>query len=400
MKLIIKSKELEKEFERLMDQYNKYYWATAWANPNSILFDKLRKNKEKIQKIVIGIHFYQTHPNFIQEFIHNSKIHFIQQPEGTFHPKIYLFANGKKNWELIIGSANFTNSAFSKNTEANVLLSNKDENPDDSYINAIKLIKKSWAEGETFSEEDLENYRRAWEKHQPKIKSLSGLYGSKKAKPKPIYKVSILNKSWAEFMEAIRDKDLHRIKKRLNVIEIVRNLFSRSSHFNKLSTDERKFIAGISNRLFTDEDEDVDWGFFGSMEGAGGFKKRIIENDYNISKALDEIPLAGQITKSHYIKFIDQYKKTFSGNYLATATRLLAMKRPDIFVCFDSKNKSALCKDFGIVQSGLDYERYWNDIIMRIYDSEWWNNPYPKNEIEEKISEARAAFLDSLYFQE
>lgn len=76
------------------------------------------------------------------------------------------------------------------------------------------------------------------------------------------------------------------------------------------------------------------------------------------------------------------------------------MKRPDTFVCFDSKNRSALCDDFGIFQSKMDYERYWDDIVERIYDSDWWQNPNPKNESEEKVNEARAAFLDSLYYEE
>jgi hypothetical protein len=85
---------------------------------------------------------------------------------------------------------------------------------------------------------------------------------------------------------------------------------------------------------------------------------------------------------------------------LATATRLLCMKRPDIFVCFDSENRSKMCKDFGIVQTRMSYNRYWDDIIERIYDSDWWNNTAPKNNIEREISEARAAFLDSMYYLE
>ena len=48
----------------------------------------------------------------------------------------------------------------------------------------------------------------------------------------------------------------------------------------------------------------------------------------------------------------------------------------------------------------MDYERYWDDIVERIYDSDWWQNPNPENENEEKVSEARAAFLDSLYYEE
>jgi len=85
---------------------------------------------------------------------------------------------------------------------------------------------------------------------------------------------------------------------------------------------------------------------------------------------------------------------------LATATRLLAMKRPDVFVCLDSKNRSALCKDFGVVQSKLDYDRYWNEIVERIFDSDWWINPKPKDDIEKDVSNSRAAFLDSIYYEE
>lgn len=76
------------------------------------------------------------------------------------------------------------------------------------------------------------------------------------------------------------------------------------------------------------------------------------------------------------------------------------MKRPDVFVCLDTKNRSALCKDFEIVQSGLDYERYWTDIIERIFDSQWWINPKPKNKKENNVSNSRAAFLDSIYYEE
>ena len=47
----------------------------------------------------------------------------------------------------------------------------------------------------------------------------------------------------------------------------------------------------------------------------------------------------------------------------------------------------------------MTYDRYWTDIIERIFDSDWWLNPDPKNEQEEQISETRAAFLDALYYE-
>src|SRR5690606_28833925 len=102
--------ELQKEFKRLISHYDQIYWATAWASPVEDISEVLKNNRHKIQKIVVGIHFYQTHPDFIEAFLGDEKVRFIQQPAGTFHPKLYLFSNSmNEDWELVVGSANFTN---------------------------------------------------------------------------------------------------------------------------------------------------------------------------------------------------------------------------------------------------------------------------------------------------
>ncbi len=44
-------------------------------------------------------------------------------PDGVFHPKLYLFENDPKEWECIIGSPNFTKSAFEDNSETAMLIS-------------------------------------------------------------------------------------------------------------------------------------------------------------------------------------------------------------------------------------------------------------------------------------
>jgi HKD family nuclease len=403
MKLITTAKELEKEFRRLIKQYEHFYWATAWASSDSKLFNHLLTNKAKIKKIVVGIHFYQTHPAFIEAFLNNNKVRFIQQPEGTFHPKLYLFTDKAnkceaKKWEMIIGSANFTTEAFSRNTEANLLITHKDSNSTDAYDNAIKLVDQTFSEVKTFNKTDLDKYRTTGKNHSQKIKNRSGQYGSKKSKPTPIHEVPMMSRSWDEFMNEVRNAPTHGLDRRLRVIEIAQELFESVNHFNELTENQRKFIAGIPNKLDIDGAEY--WGYFGSMQPARLFKKKIKENDKNIFKALDQIPLSGQITKRHYDNFIKYFTQTFTGNCIATATRLLCIKRPDTFVCFASKNRSALCKDFGIIQSKMDYERYWDDIVERVYDSDWWQNPNPRNDIEVKVSRARAAFLDRLYCEE
>ena len=360
------------------------------------------KFRARIKKIIVGIHFYQTHPNFIENFLDLSTVRYIKQPEGTFHPKLYLFYNSKFDWEILTGSANFTGAAFNVNTEISTLINSKNKKANKILSEVLEIVDSTWNDSTLFDKKELKNYRKVWKNHRPKINSLSGVYGNCKnkrtKKSKPLYLVPVANMDWKQFIIRVNEEKHHSLTSRLKVLKIARTSFEKVESFKYMSDDERKFIAGIPNRLKVDND--VYWGYFGSMQGAGKFKNRIGENDEIISNALDEIPLSGQITKIHFQRFLKKYTSVFPGIYLGTATRLLAMKRPDVFVCLDSKNKSELCKDFGIVKSGLNYDRYWDDIIERIYDSDWWINPEPKDKTERLICDSRAAFLDSLYYEE
>lgn len=394
MKLLITSTQLETEFKRLTIQYKCFYWATAWAGIGSNHFNDLLLNKDKIKKIVVGIHFYQTHPDFIQTFLDNKNVQFVNQPQGTFHPKLYLFYNTDKDWEIIIGSSNFTRAAFNKNTEANTLVSNTDNNSEDFLLAAFNLIEDSWKISKYFSDTDLLHYRTIWKNQRPKIKSLSGLYGSDKKESKPIHEVPVINMTWKEFVIRIRKEDSHGLNRRLKAIKVSQELFSSVEHFNELKENQRKFIAGARTNYADD------WGLFGSMIGRGNYVHEIIANNKDISIALDQIPLNGQITRTHYDNFVKYFTKIFSGNYIGVASRLLAMKRPDVFYCLTSKNQKRFCRDFGVSKSEINYKGYWEHIIERIYDSEWWLNPNVSTKQEQQISNARAAFLDAIYYEE
>ena len=403
MKLITDQTNLEIEFLRLTKKYQSFYWATAWAGINSKPFDDLKIFEQKINKVVVGIHFYQTHPGFIETFLDNKKVRYVLQPDGTFHPKIYLFTNNDFEWELLVGSGNFTTAAFNTNKEATILLSHDDDPSNELYSQAKEFIEQVWLHGKTFTNPELDRYRTTWKNQRAKINSLSGHYGDKR-KSNPIHQVAIINKTWREFITQVVNETSHGVEKRLRVIEIANNLFTRIEHFDRLEEEERKFIAGIPNKLDVQGAEY--WPYFGSMKGAGIFKNKIITNEPSISLALDQIPLAGQITRKHYERFVERYHRIFldtrleTANNIATASRLLAMKRPDVFVCYDAENKANLSKDFGIIQKDMNYDRYWDDIIERIYDSEWWRNPDPLDDTERRVSNARAAFLDSLYYEQ
>jgi len=209
---------------------------------------------------------------------------------------------------------------------------------------------------------------------------------------------SIQKLSWQEFVEKIKNE--RHFTRRIEVIKIAKELFKKYNTYSEMKDYDRKFIAGLGyknepNEIIT---KDNDWLLFGSMNGAGKFKHEIIENNKNISLALDQIPLNGSISKDNYSKFWDYYYKVFnSDTYIATATRLLCMKRPDTFICLDSANKNKLCKYFEIRQR-VDKDSYWDEVIIRIINCEWWKTNKPNNEIENDIWNARAAFIDSLVY--
>ena len=83
---------------------------------------------------------------------------------------------------------------------------------------------------------------------------------------------------------------------------------------------------------------------------------------------------------------------------MATATRLLAMKRPDYFVCVDSKNRKGLCHAF-LVPTSVTLDDYWESFCMRIQQAAWWLVPEPKGTLERSVWRGRAAFLDALFYE-
>ena len=67
--------------------------AVAWATVDFEVFRLLVKNKKKIKKMIVGTHFYQTAPEFIETFLAHPNVRFILPTggESVFHPKIYVF---------------------------------------------------------------------------------------------------------------------------------------------------------------------------------------------------------------------------------------------------------------------------------------------------------------------
>jgi PLD-like domain len=395
MRLLTTSSSLRTAFGQLLAQHKRLSFAVAWASHSFPGYDELLKYQHKIEKGIVGIHFYQTHPSFIKHFLTDNRIRFAKDSSGIFHPKFYLFDTSEDDWSCLIGSANFTAAAFSANTEACLLFDAKDDHTGATKRKLAKALARYWKSSGYFKPSELEQYRSLWDLFRQRRKGMAGDFNDKSG-GKPVLRTPLLKMSWSTYYRRVLQDRHHGIDKRIAVLDEARRLFEVKQSLSRMAKPERQGIAGFSS------DDDVHWRWFGSMFGAGIFKKLVNANSPRLSGALDAIPLRGEVRREHYLAFIAAYVDAYPQRRrhgLATATRLLAMKRPDYFVCFDSENRDGLCKAFGTRLSHHDYERYWDSVVERILISEWWASRRPTGEREGKIWDGRAAFLDSLYYK-
>jgi len=400
MELLTSPIEIQNKLCSLMNSYKNISFATAWASANSKAFKILNKNKNKIHKIVVGIHFYQTNPNFIKEFIDNEKVKFITNPTGIFHPKIYLFSNDENNWQCLIGSANFTKAAMEKNTEIMTCINSSDIDSKEIYNKLITEIESYHQRATMFSNNDLIAYQKIWDK---KLKSRDDLQDkfNQDDDIKPIYKSNVITLNWDDFFNKVKNDKNNSFTIRLELLKKAREYFSNKK-FKEISETKRLNIAGITKW----GEGNINWHYFGNMGNARIFANgiKIDERIDNFSNALEYIPLNGIITRKNYFDFINAFidKNRGWGYGVATVSRILAIKRPDVFFCLTKGNGKLLYKDFGIKKEikTHEYERYWEEIIERIHKSDWFDSEKPNDKVEELLWNNRVAMLDAIFYDD
>ena len=395
MQLLTTPNEIAETLTRLMSRYGYFDWAVAWASAGFPAFKRLEKHERKARRIVVGTHFYQTHPDFIERFAKSKAFKFILQPDGVFHPKVYLFEDSPEDWACVVGSANFTGAALSNNSEAAVVFDSAEPNADELRRQAVAMIERSWNEAKFITPDEITAYRLLWHRYRPVKKRMAGEFGEKPG-PKPAASATMFRFDWATYLRKLRADPHHDFSKRLEVLRLVRGFFERGIPFSEFSEEERRQVAGYA------PDAEVMWRYFGSMQGAGTFKGTVRANAPEISSALGKIPLHGPVSEKHYEAFLADFLKAFpnGGVKVSTATRLLAMKRPDVFVCISDKNADLLAEDFGIAPTRLQhrFDAYWSEVIERIQETAWWQSEEPTARDEKEVWLGRAALLDAIYY--
>jgi len=400
-RLISDTKELAKTFADWCAKADDIRVVTAWATEDCAACNSLTNARSNISTMVIGLDFYTTSPSFLKSFRSAIRIG-TALGSATFHPKLYLFQDGDSCC-CIMGSSNFTSGGFGGNTEINVCI--EGAKTDAFFQQITTFIDDQEKNSEPITTAEIADYADQFQKLKNKRKRLAKFRASQEAQAKAQRTRQSeqagdappeqLNKSWAEFVGIIlAPKRRARIDggkpgnlDYLQTAEHAQGLFSQHGKLGKMPLADRQFIGGTSD----------EGGWFGSMKGAGKFGQRLNSNPASLDAALDHIPLSGALKKTQFDAFTAAHQWKRAG--VATASRLLAMKRPDLFVCVDSKNRYGIAEAFDVSQSSLyDFPGYW-DLMQRIWRCAWWRAPRPPQGVERRIWDARAAILDSIYYK-
>ncbi len=406
MKIIyLNAAEAGAMIRQLMGWAEHFSWAVAWATNNDWTSLLLKHHSNKIKHLVVGTDFSQTSPEFIDSTITLPSVRRASSRKGvTFHPKVYGFVKGEEI-AIIIGSSNLTAGGLSKNDESCLCLQGSES--DSVLIDVLRDVEARWNAGECIDVDFAKAYRRRCELDRTKKQELGLPVFVPKPKLGSKY-ADLLEWSWSDYHKAIIDhaNSENELQRRLDVLKRAREFFSHAVSFNELSLSQRKAIAGFISVTDSESGSDLkgcDWLWFGSMRGAGVFKQQILLGNQDVSDALNEIPISGNIAIEDYRRFAKTYQSAFAGmkrrSRIASASRLLALKRPDYFLCIDGANLLALSEVLGVPKASINFENYWERVVHPIMTSNWWHSHRPESLGDGQIWDGRVAMLDILFYQ-
>lgn len=212
--------------------------------------------------------------------------------------------------------------------------------------------------------------------------------------------------SWSDYKAQIKSLTSERnLDERLLLLKKINTEFTSNKPFSDLPLHSRYMIGGFEtkeNRAALG----LGVGLFGSMRGAGKFTNLLGAKKQFLSPVFDAIPQSGPITREQYMHIVEQYKTCLQNaevdkNLLKPFTRILAMARPDIFVCMTVRNcrlLKALTRKPTLKSD--DYEGYWDNYIAEIHSMPWFESSLETPSSDDPIWTNRVALLDMLVYSQ
>jgi len=171
----------------------------------------------------------------------------------------------------------------------------------------------------------------------------------------------------------------------LQEIDRCRAIFQQYPSFATMPREQRRLIAG--------------WGgsgrhYLGNMKGAGYFKQLVLESPQVIAENLDRIPMDGLVSINQLQGYLGAMLQ-LRGVAIATATRLLAVKRPDCFLPVTGRSRQQIRQTLGHPATQKGYV----DLHKYIWSLLWFAAPKPVDAKEQRVWHARVALLDVLFYE-
>lgn len=399
-------KEVGEAIREQISAHDSLHWAVAWGSDTS-LAKPLVRNAHKFRYVTFGVSFCQTDPDLVDRLVDLDHCYVATKFKGgTFHPKVYGFRSGDEV-AVIVGSANFTHGGIGRNLEAATLLTGTMK--DAALAELLAFADASAAYGEPVTRQYADAYRLAWKRaaRMPKPPRDPDIRRSRSRMPSP--SSPLISMTWTEFVTELDRSRHHQMPRSLELLRVAQTWFSSKASFRELERLQRKALAGVlgegqkaGDGEYQNIDLDREWGWFGSMRGMGDFANRVEENDTYLARAIDSIPQKGDVTRDHYDRFSRLFVRAFRNSHrtggVPTASRLLAMKRPDVFLCISDPNLTQAAERMGFAKSTLNLENYWERVIEVIQASDWYNVEKPENG-HGPLWECRAAMLDAILYR-
>lgn len=396
---LVNAASTARKLSRLIRKHDSISIAVAWGGITNVA-ETLLGHSEKFESVLLGVDFSATEAAFIDRLANVPNAYVAKNRPGCFHPKIFYFETGDKA-EAIVGSANFTKGGLGPNIEAGVHAKGAKDDP--FFVQVRSQIKAYAPLRLAITPELADSYRRQAKAAAGKPRAKSPILPSDRKDWERVTS-PLATMEWSEFAMLARRDEYHDFENRMKLVRTIQQIFSRTPSFSNISAAEAKGIAGVlgKNEAEAEGLADLDWGWFGSMGGAGTFAELIGLEDRALAAALDAIPRRGDVTEAQFDDYVAAFTSAFANSSrvarLAPATRLLAMKRPDAFVCVNGGNTSSLAEALSFAPTTINLENYWGRVIEPIRQAPWYTAERPTGH-DTELWDARVAMLDAIYYR-
>ena len=396
---------LKSRFAHLLSGSSRVDIATAWATsgPSLDLLCKAAEERGVKVRAIVGIYGNATHPDVLERLRGIGELRLVEGKQGLFHPKVYIFA-GDKGACAWVGSANFTDAGFARNEEAVQETQNVD--------GAVDWFNGRWEDCDPLKDGEIEDYRKRRRK-QGVSGTLAKLVGGQSAGAGDRLELLRGAGNWGTYVQALENCNKSRLDEvrgwsvlgrtcsYVHTIKEVKRIVHHSSWVG-LTDQERTMLLGLSDSA------DGAWSLLGTLAPAitvcGVFKhsneirnQRILERVKSavaevIKAPDDDFPNAGVTA----LKQICKESRFGHG----TATRLLALARPDRLVSVNTKSCSGLASAFDLEPTTLGNPKNYRLLLERLYAAPWYGDRPGRSKREHQLWNMRAALLDCFVYDD